>query len=86
LVIGVIALFIFKLSGLAGAAVLILTPLFQINLLPCLTQVNFLPLAFFVMPDLEHVLPGFGVAAFTGVARDSRRITASPIPTCRRMA
>jgi hypothetical protein len=60
-------------------------PLTQINLLPDLTQVNFLPLAIFVRPDLEQVPPAFGVAAFNGVARDSRSTTATPIPSCRRM-
>ena len=38
------------------------TPLFQINLLPLLTQVNFFPLAVLVAPNLEHVLPDFTAA------------------------
>jgi hypothetical protein len=45
-----------------GAA-LITTPLFQTSFVPDLTQVNFLPEAVAVVPNLLHLAPALGVAA-----------------------
>jgi hypothetical protein len=47
-------------SGLEAA--FIATPLFQINLLPDLTQVYFTDLTVDVNPALEHLLPGLTAA------------------------
>jgi hypothetical protein len=56
-----------------GAA-FIVTPLFQISLLPDLMQVNFLLDAVAVAPALVHLAPALGVAAWTGVARVRSKI------------
>jgi hypothetical protein len=45
------------------AAAFIATPLFQTNLVPDFTQVNFLPEAVAVIPALLHLAPALGVAA-----------------------
>jgi hypothetical protein len=42
-------------------------PLSQINLLPLLIQVNFLPLFIFVCPEIVHLAPDFGAGAATAV-------------------
>ena len=54
-----------------GVGFLTTTPLFQINLLPDLTQVNFLPADIDVAPAFEHLAPAFGAAAFNGDERVS---------------
>jgi hypothetical protein len=50
------------------------TPLFQINLLPLLTQVNFFPPALLVAPSFEHAPPDF-TAATALVPPNTRVVT-----------
>lgn len=60
-------------SGFAAA--LTITPLFQTNLVPDFTQVNFLPAETEVAPALVHLAPAL-TAAFEGVAtKETARIT-----------
>ena len=54
---------------LGGATTGIFTPLFQINFLPDLTQVNFLPRYVLVLPALGQVVPAFTAASEFGVAK-----------------
>jgi hypothetical protein len=69
--VGVVGLKTGFSSGLEAA--FIATPLFQINLLPDLTQVYFTDLTVAVNPTLVHLLPGL-TAAFEGVEpRDKTR-------------
>ena len=60
-----------------GVGFLTTTPLFQINLLPDLTQVNFLPADIDVAPAFEHLAPAFTAAVAIGCVNTRARVTVS---------
>ena len=68
-----------------GVGFLTTTPLFQINLLPDLTQVNFLPADIDVAPAFEHLAPAFTAAVAIGCSNTRATVTVSNTPNLFRM-
>ena len=68
-----------------GVGFLTTTPLFQINLLPDLTQVNFFPADIDVAPAFEHLAPAFTAAVAIGCSKTRARVTVSNTPNLFRM-
>ena len=68
-----------------GIGFLTTTPLFQINLLPDLTQVNFFPADIDVAPAFEHLAPAFTAAVAIGCSKTRARVTVSNTPNLFRM-